>query len=78
MLVIRGDLRVADVYFTDYMRLFMHYGFRESVAIAVENHEDWHPGHLSTDPQAWIAPYFTPSDDRDIRRRYFSTGKSAG
>jgi hypothetical protein len=76
MLVIRGDRRVADVYFTEYMRLFAHYGFREAVAIAVERHEEWHPGHLETDWERWLPPFFDPDDDRDGRRRYFSTGRS--
>ena len=43
MLVIRGDKRVADIYFTEYMRLFAHYGFREAVAIAIERHESCAP-----------------------------------
>jgi phosphatidylserine/phosphatidylglycerophosphate/cardiolipin synthase-like enzyme len=74
MLVIVGDKRVADIYFTEYMRLFAHYGFREAVAIAIQHHEEWHPGHLETDWQKWLPPFFTAGDDRDIRRRYFSTG----
>jgi hypothetical protein len=77
MLVIIGDLRTADIYFTEYMRLFAHYGFREAVAIAIANHEEWHPGHLKTDWQEWLPPYVTPGDDRDTRRRYFSTGKTS-
>jgi phosphatidylserine/phosphatidylglycerophosphate/cardiolipin synthase-like enzyme len=77
MLVIRGDLRTADIYFTEYMRLFAHYGFREAVAIAIERHEQWHPGHLETDWKQWLPPYFTPGDDRETRRRYFSTGKTS-
>ncbi len=28
MLVVKGDHRVADIYFTEYMRLFTHYYFR--------------------------------------------------
>lgn len=76
MLVLIGDKRVADIYFTEYMRLFAHYGFRESVAIAIERHEEWHPGHLDTDWKKWLTPFVTAGDDRDIRRRYFSTGRA--
>ncbi len=32
MLVIRGDTDVADVYLTEFMRLFTHYEFRARVA----------------------------------------------
>ena len=31
MLVIRGDTRVADLYLTEFMRLFMHFYFRTIV-----------------------------------------------
>ena len=31
VLVIRGDKRVADIYFGEFMRLFAHHRFRESV-----------------------------------------------
>jgi PLD-like domain len=77
MLVIVGDTRVGDIYFTEYMRLFAHYGFRESVAIAIANHEDWHPGHLVTDWKQWLPPYFASRDDRNTRRRYFASGRTS-
>lgn len=76
MLVIRDDLRVADIYFTEYMRLFAHYGFREAVAIAIANNETFRPKHLKTTTGEWLPPYFAAGDDRDTRRRYFATGKS--
>ena len=47
MLVIQGDQRVADIYFTEYMRLFADYGFREAVAIAIATNE---PGILAMIP----------------------------
>jgi len=31
MLIIRGDTRVADIYLTEFMRLFMHFFFRSVV-----------------------------------------------
>ncbi len=31
MLVIRGDKRIADIYFGEYIRLYAHYAFREAV-----------------------------------------------
>jgi phosphatidylserine/phosphatidylglycerophosphate/cardiolipin synthase-like enzyme len=75
MLVIKGDQRVADIYFTEYMRLFAHYGFREAVAIAISRHERWHPGHLKEAWEEWGPPYFDENDDRNARRTYFATGK---
>jgi hypothetical protein len=75
MLVIRGDQRVADIYFTEYMRLFAHYGFREAVAIAIASGEQWRPGHLKEAWEAWGPPFFDDNDDRNTRRKYFATGK---
>jgi PLD-like domain len=73
MLVIRGDLRVADIYFSEYMRLFAHYAFREAVLLAMAKNEDWHPSRLKDHWEEWLPQYFTPGDP-EIRRRYFATG----
>jgi phosphatidylserine/phosphatidylglycerophosphate/cardiolipin synthase-like enzyme len=71
MLVIRGDTRVADIYLGEFMRIYAHYAFREAVAISRKRGEtSWHPNHLATDA-SWQSDYFTPGDDRDLRRRYF-------
>jgi phosphatidylserine/phosphatidylglycerophosphate/cardiolipin synthase-like enzyme len=77
MLVIRGDKRIADIYFGEYLRLYTHYAFRESVKIYLEKKkhgtpEDWKPQFL-VDDDSWMAPYFDPHDRsaRDTRRRYF-------
>ena len=32
MLVVRGNRRVADLYYVEFMRLFGHFGFRDEVA----------------------------------------------
>jgi PLD-like domain len=77
MLVIRGDKRIADIYFGEYLRLYTHYAFRESVKIYTEKKkqgspEDWRPQFL-VDDDSWMAPYFDPHDRsaRDTRRKYF-------
>jgi phosphatidylserine/phosphatidylglycerophosphate/cardiolipin synthase-like enzyme len=78
MLVIRGDKRIADIFFGEYMRLYTHYAFRESVAWfaarqAAGTAEEWRPQYL-VDDDRWMAPYFDPSDAsaRYARRVYFS------
>ncbi len=78
VIVIRGDTRIADVYFGEYLRLYTHYAFRESVKIFMERKkagipEDWTPQFL-VDDDSWLAPYFDPHDRsaRDTRRRYFA------
>ena len=74
MLVIVGDLRVADIYFTEYMRLFAHYAFREAVTFAIENHEDFRPHSLKPTWKEWLPQYFKAGEDTEMRRRYFATG----
>ena len=77
MLVIRGDKRIADIYFGEYLRLYTHYAFRESVKFFMEKKkhgtpEDWQP-QLLGDDDSWMEPYFDPHDRsaRDTRRKYF-------
>jgi phosphatidylserine/phosphatidylglycerophosphate/cardiolipin synthase-like enzyme len=81
MLVIRGDRRIADIYFGEYLRLYTHYAFRESVKIYMEKKrgalEDWKPRFL-VDDDSWMEPYFDPHDRsaRDTRRKYFGGAMS--
>ena len=77
MLVIRGDKRIADIYFGEYLRLYTHYAFREAVKIFMEKKkqgapEDWKPQFL-IDHDSWMDPYFDSHDRsaRDSRRKYF-------
>jgi phosphatidylserine/phosphatidylglycerophosphate/cardiolipin synthase-like enzyme len=71
MLVIRGDTRVADIYLTEFMRLFSHYAFRETLLKReIWQLEAWHPGYLTPDV-TWSDPYFKPGQ-RSLRRRYFA------
>ncbi len=78
MLVIRGDKRIADIYFSEFLRLYSHYAYREAVKIYVEKKkkatpEEWKPQYLyETDD--WMAQYFDPADGsaRYARRVYFA------
>lgn len=74
MLVIRGNRAVADVYFGEFMRLFSHYAFRESLKFkgATTPAQALKRKHLSEDAQ-WVNDgYFAAGSDRFLRRRYFS------
>jgi phosphatidylserine/phosphatidylglycerophosphate/cardiolipin synthase-like enzyme len=79
MLVIRGNKEVADIYMGEFMRLFSHYAFRESLkfkdsqspaAAMTRKHlvesTDWIKGERPG------AGYFEPGTDRTLRRLYFS------
>ncbi len=75
-LVIRGDKRIADIYFGEFQRLYTHYAFREAVARHTAERrpaEEWRPQYLIED-DSWSAPYFDEQDrsGRRLRRRYFS------
>lgn len=71
MLVIRGNTAVTDIYLGEFMRLYSHFAFREAVAIAKANGEDWNPKHLIPD-DSWTSDYFKAGSGREIRRKYFA------
>jgi phosphatidylserine/phosphatidylglycerophosphate/cardiolipin synthase-like enzyme len=78
MLVIRGDKRIADIYFGEFLRLYNHYAFREAVKIYMDKKkngkpEDWRPQYL-IDNDGWMASYFDPADSsaRYLRQAYFA------
>lgn len=77
MLAIFGDTRVADIYFGEFMRLFAHHRFRESVAWHVQEHgaqskEFWKPKDLEADWRKWVPEHFRSGGEKDIKRRYFA------
>lgn len=76
MLVIRGNASVADVYLGEFMRLFTHYAFRESLKFdGVQPDNEMAAmtrGHLVEDTSWADERYFAPGQDRFLRRLYFS------
>jgi hypothetical protein len=66
MLIVRGNTRVADIYLGEYMRLWSHHAFRESLAWRDANDK---PKFLKTDD--WWRDSFGPSE-RSARREYFA------
>jgi phosphatidylserine/phosphatidylglycerophosphate/cardiolipin synthase-like enzyme len=71
MLVIRGNQRVADIYFGDFMRIFDHLYSRYIVARmkALGTH-DPNAGFLKEQAKDWVPQNFRPGR-KDLRRRYF-------
>jgi phosphatidylserine/phosphatidylglycerophosphate/cardiolipin synthase-like enzyme len=66
MLVVRGNTRVADIYLGEFMRLYSHHAFRESMAWRKSSGK---PKFLRTDE--WWRDYFG-SSGRSMRRRFFA------
>lgn len=71
MLVIRNDKRVADIYLGEFMRLYSHYAFRESLTFKPNN--DTKRSHLIPD-SSWVNDYYG-NTSRSMRRQYFSGTK---
>ncbi|MGZ8259149.1 MAG: phospholipase D-like domain-containing protein [Caldimonas sp.] len=79
MLVVRGNPAVADIYLGEFMRLFSHYAFRESLSFegATAPAEALLRKYLVDSPR-WIEGagrgrgYFDAGSDRSLRRLYFS------
>jgi phosphatidylserine/phosphatidylglycerophosphate/cardiolipin synthase-like enzyme len=77
MIVIRGDKRVADIYFGEFMRIFAHHRFRESVARHIQQFgpvafNTWKPQDLFEDWRKWVPMHFKAGSEHDIKRRYFA------
>ena len=74
MLVIRNDARVADIFFTEFMRVFAHHRFREALKRHLDaggDPDDWKPNELFTKPADWVPKHYDAGQEYDIRRRYF-------
>jgi phosphatidylserine/phosphatidylglycerophosphate/cardiolipin synthase-like enzyme len=73
MLIIRGSQDVADVYFTEYARIFQHFYARWWAAqiAAVQHAPD--SGFLVEDA-TWQTPYQTDGDNKQRQRLLFATG----
>ncbi|NKJ38679.1 phospholipase D-like domain-containing protein [Rhizobium sp. SG570] len=84
MLVIRGNTRVADIYFGEFMRLHSHYAFRQAVGIFLAKNPDKTPDDFTVrfleEGGDWTRDYFDPqhSSGRFARRVYFSGGGNFG
>lgn len=69
MLIIRGDTRVADIYFTEFLRIYSHHAFRESLTFTKP--ANWSPAYLEVKATDWQKNYFKAGHDRSLRREYY-------
>ena len=65
MLIVRGNKRVADIYLGEFMRLFSHFSFRESLKFRKPNQPpkpldtgDWWKDHFGSTPRSARREYF--------------------
>lgn len=68
MIVIRNDETVADIYFGEFMRMYTHYAFRESLTFKPNNAID--RSHLIPN-SSWVNDYYGRTS-RSMRRKYFA------
>jgi phosphatidylserine/phosphatidylglycerophosphate/cardiolipin synthase-like enzyme len=72
MLVIRGDKRVADIYFGEYMRIFDHHYTRYVVRkLQASGKSDPNAGYLKEAAKDWVPSHFDPQSYKAKRRKYF-------
>ncbi|UFX49422.1 phospholipase D-like domain-containing protein (plasmid) [Bradyrhizobium sp. 41S5] len=80
MLFIRGDTRVADIYMTEFDRIFRHFFFRMTANRAAINHEDEEEAKrkaaILDTGAVWIAPFFQDNNFKCIRRLMFFADRS--
>ena len=71
MLLIRGDMHVADVYLTEFMRLLNHFYFRQVAnQTAEDGTSDPAVAYLAEDDR-WVAGHFRAENYRSKRRELF-------
>jgi phosphatidylserine/phosphatidylglycerophosphate/cardiolipin synthase-like enzyme len=76
MLIIRGDRDVADVYFTEYARIFQHFYARWWAARITAARHAPDSGFLAEDA-GWQASYFTDGNNKQRQRILFTDGVEA-
>jgi len=70
MLLIRGDKRVADIYLTEFDRIFRHFYARDAINAMAKKGSKKNPLELD-ETQDWVAPYFKPGSFKSNRRLMF-------
>jgi phosphatidylserine/phosphatidylglycerophosphate/cardiolipin synthase-like enzyme len=75
MLVIQGDMDVADVYFTEFTRIFNHFYARYWASELEKRHTDKATDTTSflRETDDWAAPYFRPGFPKCLQRELFSS-----
>jgi phosphatidylserine/phosphatidylglycerophosphate/cardiolipin synthase-like enzyme len=70
MLLIRGDTRVADIYMTEFDRIFRHFYFR-NIANELEAKGNDAGAIFLDETSGWTDPYFKPTAFKSLRRKMF-------
>lgn len=83
MLIIRDNRKVADIYLTEYMRLFDHFSFRDKLDSHLDQYDGWQAKnsdlnigkdkelHLEADA-TWSDRYYLKDSVEQKERLYFA------
>jgi len=77
MLLIPGDTEVADVYFTEFARIFNHFYARWWASQLNTGAADAETASFLDETEAWQAPYFTAGNPKQLQRELYSSGVAA-
>ncbi|MGE8342708.1 MAG: phospholipase D-like domain-containing protein [Flavobacterium sp.] len=70
-LIIRGNKDVADLYFTEFYRIFNHYYARHTAVKMLENPSAENPIHLKTESAKWVPSFYNPNGLKYKRKKMF-------
>jgi phosphatidylserine/phosphatidylglycerophosphate/cardiolipin synthase-like enzyme len=73
MLVVRGDTDLADVYFSEYARIFQHFYARWWASQLSKETADAHAHSFLAETDAWQTPYFTAGNPKQLARTVYSS-----
>lgn len=74
-LIIRGNKEVADLYFTEFVRIFNHYYARYTAIRMSENNGTDNPIHLKTESAQWVPSFYNPNGLKYKRKKMFTDMK---
>lgn len=75
MLLVRGDTRIADIYLSEFDRIFRHFYFRD-VANEIEAKGSKAKGAFLDETDSWTNSYFKPNAFKTRRREMFFSDPS--
>ena len=72
-LVIKGNTNVADLYFTEFARVFNHYSSRSDIKKLSEHNVNigHNPNHLWTKSEQWVRSFYNPRALKYKRKKMF-------
>jgi phosphatidylserine/phosphatidylglycerophosphate/cardiolipin synthase-like enzyme len=70
MILVRGNTRIADIYLTEFDRIFRHFYFR-NVANEIEEKKGKAKGAFLDETSGWTDSYFKPGSFKTRRREMF-------